>query len=112
MLASWSLKSGGNMSLNPSLFSTHAEFQQRHIGLRDSDISDMLKTLGFSNLEEMTHSVVPKTIQQSFPTKLSDANPTEGLSEFAVLNKIKSMMSKNKIYWIGISRHHYSFSHS
>ncbi len=95
------------MSLNPSLFSTHAEFQQRHIGLRDSDISDMLKTLGFSNLEEMTHSVVPKTIQQSFPTKLSDANPTEGLSEFAVLNKIKSMMSKNKIYksFIGLGYH-------
>jgi glycine dehydrogenase len=81
---------------------TNHEFSGRHIGPRTSDVQIMLKELGFSNLEEMASKVIPKNIRSQ---KGFDLGP--GLSEFEMLNKAKSILSKNKITrnYIGLGFH-------
>ncbi|MFN7455584.1 MAG: aminomethyl-transferring glycine dehydrogenase [Pseudobdellovibrionaceae bacterium] len=81
---------------------TNHEFSGRHIGPRTSDVQVMLKELGFSNLEEMASKVIPKNIRSQ---KGFDLGP--GLSEFEMLQKAKSILSKNKITrnYIGLGFH-------
>jgi glycine dehydrogenase len=76
-----------------SILDTRHEFQSRHIGPRDTEIQAMLKELGFSNLEEMAAKVVPKGIRTEKPYEFG-----QGISEYDLLNKLKSMVSKNKVY--------------
>ncbi|MEK6775202.1 MAG: aminomethyl-transferring glycine dehydrogenase [Bdellovibrionota bacterium] len=75
-------------SLNPK-----NEFIQRHIGASTDEQMSMLKTLGFSSLEEMAQQVVPKNILQKKATDFGD-----GISEYELLRHLKKMMSQNKIY--------------
>ncbi len=88
--------------MNQDFFSTHLEFQDRHIGPSESEIQSMLQELGFSTLEEMASQVIPKKI-------MSQAKPDigQGISEFEMLNRLKAMVSKNKIYrsYIGMGYH-------
>lgn len=95
------------MSLDTSFSSLQStdprtEFQARHIGLRDSDIQSMLQELGFSTLEEMASKVIPKNIVSKNKPHIG-----EGISEFDLLKKLKSMVSKNKIFrsYIGMGYH-------
>jgi glycine dehydrogenase len=74
--------------------SSQNEFTPRHIGPTDSDVHDMLKTLGFSTLEQMADKVIPAKIRSEH--KFADVGP--GISEYGLLNQIKSMVSKNKVY--------------
>jgi glycine dehydrogenase len=68
------------------------EFRDRHIGPNDDDIAAMLKELGFANLDEMIAHVIPKNIRTS-----SKMNIGDGVSEYELLARLKSMVSKNKI---------------
>lgn len=79
--------------MNYTQLSPQNEFIRRHIGPSEEDQKAMLKELGFNSLEEMARQIVPKNILQSEFNQLGD-----GLSEFDLLNKIKGMMSKNKVY--------------
>ncbi|MCE3010126.1 MAG: aminomethyl-transferring glycine dehydrogenase [Proteobacteria bacterium] len=81
---------------------TNHEFSGRHIGPRTSDVRAMLKELGFSTLEEMASKVIPPNIRSR---KSFDLGP--GLSEFEMLQKAKSILSKNKITrnYIGLGFH-------
>ncbi|HRO67097.1 MAG TPA: aminomethyl-transferring glycine dehydrogenase, partial [Pseudobdellovibrionaceae bacterium] len=74
-------------------FRTSHEFETRHIGPRDGDIQTMLKTLGFSSLEEMASKVVPKNIRTS---KSFDV-VGNGVSEYELLKKLRGMVQKNEI---------------
>jgi glycine dehydrogenase len=87
---------------NLQTFSTHKEFQSRHIGPRSDEVTLMLKELGFSNLDEMASKVIPKNILSKTPVKIG-----EGVSEFQLLNELKEMLKKNKIYksYIGMGYH-------
>lgn len=79
------------------------EFTPRHIGPTDSDIHEMLKTLGFNSLEQMAEKVIPAQIraQHSYP----DVGP--GISEYGLLDYLKKMVSKNQVYksYIGMGYH-------
>lgn len=79
------------------------EFIPRHIGPTDSDIHSMLKTLGFSTLEQMAEKVIPAQIraQHDYP----DVGP--GISENGLLEYLKKMLSTNKVYksYIGMGYH-------
>ena len=88
--------------MNSNFFSTAAEFQGRHIGPNDRDISAMLKELGFANLDEMASKVIPKNILSTKKAQIGD-----GVSEFDLLNRLKAMVSKNKIFrtYIGMGYH-------
>lgn len=83
-------------------FDTHSEFQSRHIGPNDIEIQDMLKELGFSDLEEMAAKVIPKNIRTANLPEVGN-----GVSEYELLNQLKATMSKNKIFrsFIGMGYH-------
>ncbi len=80
------------------------EFTSRHIGPRDADIQEMLKTLGFTSLEQMADKIIPAQIRNQ-DHKFNDVGP--GISEFGLLNHLKGMVSKNKVYksYIGMGYH-------
>ncbi len=88
--------------MSQDFFSTSIEFQERHLGPSDAEVHLMLKELGFSNLEEMSSKVIPKNI-------LSKNIPAigPGISEFELLNRLKKMVSKNKVFrsYIGMGYH-------
>lgn len=79
------------------------EFTPRHIGPTDSDIHTMLKTLGFSTLEQMAEKVIPAQIRAKHEYK--DVGP--GVSEHDLLSNLKKMVSVNKVYksYIGMGYH-------
>lgn len=85
-----------------SALKTEHEFTARHVGPSDAEVGEMLKELGFSNLEEMASKIVPKNIRSQHKYDLG-----EGISEFELLKKLKAMMSKNKVYrsYIGMGFH-------
>lgn len=81
---------------------TRQEFTSRHIGPNATDQQIMLNELGFTTLEEMISKVVPKSIHSTQPMSTGP-----GQSEYEILNTLKKMMSKNKIFdsLIGIGYH-------
>ncbi len=68
-------------------------FVERHLGVDSKQISEMLKSIGFSSLESFIQAVVPKSIQSK---KLLDL--PKGLSEDEALKKLKSIAAENQIY--------------
>lgn len=79
------------------------EFIPRHIGPTDSDIHAMLKTLGFSTLEQMADKVIPSQIRTDHKFEYVG----NGISEYGLLNHLKQMVSKNKVFksYIGMGYH-------
>ena len=88
--------------MSNSILDTRHEFQSRHIGPREADIQLMLKELGFSDLEEMASKIIPKGLRTEKPYLVGD-----GISEFELLKKLKTMMGRNKVYTslIGLGYH-------
>lgn len=90
-------------SWNSSLFETQSEYSNRHIGPSDFESQEMLKQLGFSNMDEMASKVIPKNIRTSYEyPELGN-----GLSEFETLKLLKRIMSQNKVYksYLGMGYH-------
>ncbi len=79
------------------------EFTPRHIGPTDSDIHEMLKTLGFNSLEQMAEKVIPAQIRSQH--NFQDVGT--GVAEHDLLSNLKKMISKNKVYksYIGMGYH-------
>ncbi len=65
----------------------------RHIGIRKSDIPEMLKRIGVNSLEELINKTIPSQIRLKEPLKLD-----EPLSESEFLCHINAMAEKNKIF--------------
>ena len=70
-----------------------ASFMNRHIGPTESEIQDMLKSLGFSNMSDLIRNTVPSAIRLNKDLDL----PLYG-GESEALAKLKSVMSQNKIF--------------
>ena len=89
-----------NLSLQS--FSTEQEFTRRHIGPSPAEQQEMLKYLGFQNLQEMISKVVPKTIFDDSKMAIGD-----GQSEHQILQTLKSIVSENQIFrsLIGLGYH-------
>ena len=68
-------------------------FTSRHIGPSESDIEQMLETLGFGSLEAMSDSTIPKNIR--LERELNIPSP-RGENEF--LRGLQTIAAKNKIY--------------
>ncbi len=73
--------------------STSQEFITRHIGPSEKEINEMLKSLKLSSLEELVEKTVPKNILNKTALNISPS-----LSESDALKKLKTMMSKNKVF--------------
>ena len=82
-----------DLNSNLSSLSPQNEFTGRHIGPSVDEQNEMLKYLGFQNMEEMITKVIPKSIYN--PAKM---NVGDGISEFEILNQLKKTVSENKVF--------------
>ena len=62
------------------------KFVNRHIGPRESELPQMLKTIEVSSLDELIEKTVPSSILLERPLRLPEA-----MSEFEYLNHIKAI---------------------
>jgi glycine dehydrogenase len=69
-----------------------AEFIQRHIGPNASETNQMLKAIGAPSLEVLIEKTIPASIRLKKPM-----NIPAGLSEFELLESLKTIGSKNVI---------------
>ena len=77
-------------------------FKIRHIGPRENDHNDMLKTIGVDSLEQLIYQTIPDNIKLENSLDLEDA-----MSEQEYLTHIQDLASKNKVYksYIGLGYH-------
>ena len=69
------------------------EFIYRHIGPSEEEQKTMLKSVGYSSLEDLMENTVPEKILLKNELKISDS-----LSENDALKKLKSISKQNKIF--------------
>ncbi len=68
------------------------DFAPRHIGPRDEEIDQMLQTLGFSSLDELTDAAVPETIRMQ-----GALNLPEPLGEAEMLAEMRALAGQNQV---------------
>ena len=73
---------------------TETSFLHRHIGVKDSEINEMLEQLNVNSIDELIKIVIPKNIYSPLNIDLLKEN----LSENEVLNKLKEYSNKNSIF--------------
>ena len=79
-------------------------FASRHIGPTENEVQVMLKSLGYSNLEEFISKVVPQSI--AMETKLADSLP-KALSETEAIAALRERANKNKVFRSAIGMGYY-----
>ena len=77
-------------------------FTLRHIGLSQADIENLLKQLGYKDLEDFSKSVLPENIFTEEKLGLDDA-----LSEEEALKALKEISKKNIVYRSFIGQGYY-----
>jgi glycine dehydrogenase len=77
-------------------------FAHRHIGPKESDLSEMLSTVGVNNLEQLIYETIPDDIRLKNPLNLPTA-----LSENEYAEHIGGLAAKNKVFktYIGLGYH-------
>lgn len=77
-------------------------FALRHIGPNETDLAQMLQTVGVENLDQLIYQTIPDDIRLKQPLNLPEA-----LSENEFLNHIQQLAQKNKIFktYIGLGYH-------
>src|SRR6267143_2317098 len=71
---------------------TIATFADRHIGPNADEVAQMLRELGFENLDALVDATVPKNIRLDRPLDLPKAK-----SENEALTELRALSSKNKV---------------
>jgi glycine dehydrogenase len=69
------------------------DFWSRHIGPRENDIQEMLKTFGVENLDDFTRDIVPSSILIH-----KDLDLPQPLTEYESLEELDKKAHKNKIF--------------
>ncbi len=88
-------------------------FINREIGVNDNEIKLMLKKIGLNSIDEMIDKTIPKSIRLSKNESLnlkkreSDFELNDGLSEEEMLDDLKEIAEKNKIYKSYIGQGYY-----
>ena len=77
-------------------------FSERHIGLSDADIGEMLAELGYDSLDHLTEAVVPRSIADNTPLNLAEA-----LSEEQALAELEQIANKNELHKSFIGQGYY-----
>jgi len=68
-------------------------FIRRHIGANQRQTTEMLQTLGLTELEQIVEQAIPKNILSDAPLKL-----TENISEGAVIKHLRKIRGRNKVF--------------
>jgi glycine dehydrogenase len=78
------------------------QFVKRHIGISETDLAEMLKTIKANSLNQLIEETVPASIRLNRELDLPDA-----LSEFEYLQELKKVATKNKVFqnFIGMGYH-------
>jgi glycine dehydrogenase len=71
------------------------EFRQRHIGPSESEISEMLKSIGQESLSTLLDAIIPSAIRDQI--KLSEKLPPS-INEVDALAELKAIASKNLLF--------------
>jgi glycine dehydrogenase len=79
-----------------------SSFSERHIGPSSEAVDEMLRTMGFDDLDDLIAQAVPADIRQSHSLDLG-----LGLSEAEMLTKVRAIASKNKILTSMIGQGYY-----
>ncbi len=80
-------------SLAVSLLETAHEFVGRHIGPSAEEKSQMLRDLGFAELNAFIDNVIPPAIRLQQPLRLP-----AGLGEHAVLTELRAIAARNQVF--------------
>ncbi len=78
------------------------KFSARHLGPREHELPQMLKTIGVSSLDELIDKTVPTQIRLENQLKLPEA-----MSEYEYLNHLRRLGTKNKLYRSFIGQGYY-----
>jgi len=78
-------------------------FQERHIGISNSEKVEMLKAISCDSMEELINKTIPDSIRMDRDLKVPEA-----LSEFEYLKSINNIASKNKLFRTYIGRGYYN----
>ena len=70
----------------------HREFKYRHIGTSAEDQQHMLKTLGYSSIDELMNFAVPKSIRFAGADVLPDA-----IGEPEALSELRQLANRNRV---------------
>src|SRR2546423_12432854 len=68
-------------------------FVPRHVGPDEKDVAGMLKTLGFSSLDELIDATIPRKIRWR-----EGLNLPKGLTELEVLTYFRALAAKNQVF--------------
>ena len=71
-----------------------SEFHDKHIGPTDAEVKEMLSSLGCKDLNDLLKKIVPKNIIDIDSSSIGNQN----FSENDILNHVKALGGKNKIF--------------
>ncbi|MGB0402967.1 MAG: aminomethyl-transferring glycine dehydrogenase [Salibacteraceae bacterium] len=81
---------------------TMEKFTTRHIGPRESNVAEMLETVGADSIDQLVDQTIPSQIRLK-----SELEVPEAISEFEFLKHIDSVASKNKVFRSYIGQGYY-----
>ncbi|XP_030322731.1 glycine dehydrogenase (decarboxylating), mitochondrial isoform X2 [Calypte anna] len=87
------------------LLPRHDDFSRRHIGPRDGDKREMLRTVGVQSVEELMDKTIPASIRLRRPLRMDDH-----VCENEILETLYNIASKNKIWRSYIGMGYYNCS--
>ncbi|MDR0364095.1 MAG: aminomethyl-transferring glycine dehydrogenase [Bacteroidales bacterium] len=79
------------------------DFLDRHNGPRRHELAKMCEVIGVKSVDQLIDETVPASIRLKEPLNLP-----QGINEFELLNRLKELASKNKIYRTYIGMGYYS----
>ena len=97
----------GQEDHNQNSIKSTDRFSQRHIGPDSHEVSEMLQSLGYQNIDELIDDAIPATIRSRRPLELCAPGGAEGLSERDALQEIGRLAEQNKTWrnFIGMGYH-------
>jgi glycine dehydrogenase len=77
-------------------------FVLRHVGPRENETNEMIKTIGVSSVDELINKTIPTDIRLA-----NELNLPTAMSEYEYLSHIQELSNKNKLYknYIGLGYH-------
>ena len=94
--------SSGLKQSTSDLFAPRDNFASRHIGINSQDLEQMLKDLGFANLDNLIENTIPPAIRLQRNLDLPAAR-----TEYGALQDIQSIAAQNQVFrsFIGMGYH-------
>ena len=79
-------------------------FSKRHLGPKPKDVQSMLKDVNSTNMSDFISKVIPEKV---FIGRKLAVQPLNGYSETEMIDRLKELASKNKVYRSYIGKGYY-----